>query len=235
VARPFVEGWTVPAPEGRNAVRDRTRWVLCVAGCVPGEASESARAGPRDPTRFAKTPWQVWVGTLTSEHGGLSSQRPRVQIPSTLRKPVLPRAGRALAPDTDGGGSNDENVGQMADHTSYVAAVRRDGERAPSRWCSWRPSLRPDLALLGPPVVHATSVTAVPEMGGQTGASPQSNTIPTGHNSSQGSRMSRDRSRRSSRHPGIRHDVRAETLRDQRWRWWRKFRGDKRSWRTGRW
>jgi hypothetical protein len=42
-----VGGWTVPAPEGRNAVRDRTRWVLCVPGRVPGEASEPVRTGPR--------------------------------------------------------------------------------------------------------------------------------------------------------------------------------------------
>jgi len=66
---------------------------LYVPGCVPGEASEPARAGPRDPTRFAKTPWQVWVGTLTSEHGpGLSSQRPRVQVPST--PPYLTRTSK---------------------------------------------------------------------------------------------------------------------------------------------
>ena len=60
---------TAPQDEGRNDGCDRTRWVLC----VPGEASEPARAGARDPTRFAITPWQVWVGTHISEHGpGLS-------------------------------------------------------------------------------------------------------------------------------------------------------------------
>ena len=36
---------------------------------------------------------------------------------------ALKNLGRALGPDKDGGGSNYENVGQMADHTSYVAAV----------------------------------------------------------------------------------------------------------------
>ena len=73
----------VPQNEGRNRRFDRARWV-----CVPGEASEPALADPRDPMRFARTPWQIWVGTHTGEHGpGLSSQRPRVQVPSTLRKP----------------------------------------------------------------------------------------------------------------------------------------------------
>jgi hypothetical protein len=40
--------------------------------------------------------------------------------------------------------------------------------------------------VVGTAGTHATSVTAFPEMGGPTGASPQSKTIPMGHNPSQG-------------------------------------------------
>ena len=60
----------------KQEVRPREVGAMCVPGRVPGEASEPAGAGPRDPTRFAITPWQVCVRMHTSEHRpGLSSQR----------------------------------------------------------------------------------------------------------------------------------------------------------------
>jgi GTP diphosphokinase / guanosine-3',5'-bis(diphosphate) 3'-diphosphatase len=75
-----------PAKWSGQRRREYLDWAeQVVAGCrgvrwgirrLPGEGSEPARSRLREPTRFAKTPWQVWVGTLTSEHGpGLSSQR----------------------------------------------------------------------------------------------------------------------------------------------------------------
>ena len=53
-----------------------------------------------------------------------------------------------------------------------------------------RSALRPEPALLAAGT-HVTSATAFPETRGQTGASPQSKTIPTGHNPSQGARRTR--------------------------------------------
>ena len=192
VGGPSFRGPRLPSgSKGRGTVRHTTPGsvnvgTLCVPGCVPGEASEPARAGPRDPTRFAITPWQVWMGTHTSEHGpGLSSQRPRVQVPSTQgrgERSALTRTGAALT------------------------------TRTSARWLTTRPNVAAVSVMENEPLwtVFAEAIagsrpgTAFPEMGGQTGASPQSKTIPTGHNPSQGARRTRsDGTPRPARDSGV--------------------------------
>ena len=115
----------VPQDEGRNRRSDRARWVLCVYPVVypvrRRNLPSRAHAIQQDSRKLlGKCGWE-----RTSEHGpGVSSQRPRVQVPSTppyltgscqgagecpppgcTRRCADPRMRRPLPPDQNSAGT----------------------------------------------------------------------------------------------------------------------------------